>query len=164
IPLAAPSGGRLDLALRLPLSPDPWFPALGNALVVLVLTLLLLRTAPASGSARVPAADPPAASPVPLPPGPADPDSQAVLDVDEGYRLGSVSPRAALLLRQDREALLGRHLLDLAPHPALLEIMRSGLEGSVPDPFPPLPLAARVLPETNRWKIRLEPTQNGQKR
>jgi hypothetical protein len=88
----------------------------------------------------------------------------AHLSVDKDYLVKSVSSSAATLLRRNPIEIVGHHVLDLSPDPALLEIFKQGQNAKVKNAFlPPVYLEAEVIPNNEGWIIALGKAENGQK-
>ncbi len=169
-PLPESSGSQLDLSLSLPLVPNPWSWALLDILICLLMgtgirILFLSKADVPLKKLETPVST---ASPSFI-----NDESTRIststsqtsqLRVDKGYLVKSASETAIALLEKRPDEILGHHILDLSPHPALLEIFKQAQNAKIQNAFlTPTPIKAEVINEEEGWLIVLEKAENGQK-
>ena len=90
---------------------------------------------------------------IPIPPQ----NKKAYFFIDKDYVIRQASQEAAGYFKKKPEELLNRHLLDLAPDPALVQAFEKKEETKIPKPFlEPLDISAHLKPEAGGCLVILE--------
>jgi hypothetical protein len=82
---------------------------------------------------------------------------EACFFIDKNYVIRQASAEVAGCLQKKVEELLGRHLIDLAPDPLLIQAFEKGTETKILKPFPAYPdVSATVKPQPDGYLLILE--------
>ena len=165
------STSQLDLLFAFPLVPNPWSWALLDIVVCLLMGMglkgLFPDTVPhPSKNLETPTAyfSSPSLTIDEAPIAQTSNSHPAQLRVDKGYLVKFASETAIALLQKKSDEIVGHHILDLSPRPALLEIFKQSQNAKIQNTFlTSTPIKAEVIKEEGGWLITLEKAENGQK-
>ncbi|MGH7738729.1 MAG: hypothetical protein ACREL1_01165 [bacterium] len=160
-------GASAESFISLPLIPNPWIAAVINLFIIFLtgLGLLLIRTSTPPADTTAIISSPGAVSAhLPSTPHADEPSTATTLRVDPAYLIQSISKKAAYLFEKNPADVQGHHLLDLSPHPRLLEILKKDEKNlqKIEGAFLTHPrLNAIVQTDLQGWTIEIQSSENG---